>query len=481
MNARVLFVAIRFLFSMSVIVANKANAVDLFHTLSALPTTAAGSILQGHATCVFGHPGNPMSLTEAVERALCESPETRSAWTIIEERTAAVGVTKAAYLPTLSATGQLVHDNSVTEVRDHASLSSNYSSIVRSGSLQLGWLLYDFGGRRAALNNSEALLGAAEASENATIQQTFSDTAKAYYAAQAAQEQLGADDEIVSDAKNSSTAAEERIQQGAAPSTEGYQAETAYEQAVVIQIKDRGQALASLGTLASAVGLSPDTELTVDVVNQTQLAEPRFMSAVAVLMNQAEQTHPSVLAAEKQLEATQAAIVQAKAQGRPTLKLLGNYNRNNQPVQLGLGLPHYPATGHDGYVGVQVTVPLFAGFATHYQVKQAMAQRDQQSVALDKARQQVGLQVWISYQTLKTDTQNLGTSQRLQDVATEAWESAQRRYKSGIGNILELLNTQTALAQARQVRVEAITGWRYDRLALGSALGHLSWNDIRGD
>ena len=103
---------------------------------------------------------------------------------------------------------------------------------------------------------------------------------------------------------------------------------------------------------------------------------------------------------------------------------------------------------------------------------------DQQSVALDKARQQVALQVWTSYQTLQTDTQNLGASQRLQDVANQAWESAQRRYKSGIGTILELLSTQTALAQARQMRVEAITGWRYDRLALASALGQLGWDDL---
>ena len=157
---------------------------------------------------------------------------------------------------------------------------------------------------------------------------------------------------------------------------------------------------------------------------------------------------------------------------------MGDYSRNNEPVQLGLGLPHYPATGHDGYVGFQVSIPLFSGFATHYQVRQAQAQLDQQSVALDKARQQVALQVWTSYQTLQTDTQNLDASLRLQEVATQAWESAQRRDKSVIGTILELLSTQTALAQARQMRVEAITGWRYDRLALASALGQLGWDDL---
>lgn len=36
----------------------------------------------------------------------------------------------------------------------------------------------------------------------------------------------------------------------------------------------------------------------------------------------------------------------------------------------------------------------------------------------------------------------------------------QRRYRSGVGTILELLGTQTALA--RQQRVEALTAWGCD-------------------
>ncbi|PMQ02558.1 Nickel and cobalt resistance protein CnrC [Dyella sp. AD56] len=186
-----------------------------------------------------------------------------------------------------------------------------------------------------------------------------------------------------------------------------------------------------------------------------------------------------MLAAEKELLAAQAAVTQAKAQGRPTIKLVGQYSQNNEPVQLGLGLQHYPATGHDGYVGLQVNIPLFSGFATTYQVHAAEAQVDQQAVAVDKARQQVALQVWTSYQTLQTDTENLTLSAKLQDVATEAWESAQRRYGSGVGTILELLETQTALAKARQQRIQALAEWRYDRLALGAALGQLRWRDMK--
>lgn len=457
---------------------NTARAVDPFQTRRAISANPSSPILGSHASCTFGAPGNPLTLQEVIERALCANPDTRSAWTVIEERAAAVGVSKAAYLPTLSATGEWVHDNSITDVRGHSALSSNYSTLVHSGRLTLGWVLYDFGGRRAALANARALLTAAQANEDAVLQQVFADTAKAYYAAQSAREQLHADDAVVTDAQNSLTAAQERVEHGAAPVTEVYQAETAYAQARVTQTRDRGHALAAQGNLANAIALSPDTPLTLDTLNENVPPDATFTNTVAELMAQAERAHPAMLAAEKQLQAAQAGVTQARAQGRPTIKLVGQYSQNNQPVQLGLGQPHYPATGHDGYIGVQVNVPIFSGFATTYQVRQAQAQVDQQSVALDKTRQQVALQVWTSYQTLQTDTQNLILSAQLQSVATQAWESAQRRYRSGVGTILELLSTQTALAQARQQRVEAFTEWRYDRLALASALGQLGWGDV---
>lgn len=457
---------------------NTARAVDPFHTRRAIPANPSSPILSSHVSCTFGDPGNPLTLQEAIERALCANPDTRNAWAIIEERAAAVGVSKAAYLPTLSATGEWVHDDSITDVRGHSTLSSNYSTMVHSRSLTLGWVLYDFGGSRAALANARALLTAAQANEEAVLQQVFAETAKGYYAAQSAREQLRADDAVVTDAHNSLTAAQERVEHGAGPMTEVYQAKTAYIQALVTQTRDRGQALAAQGNLANAIALSPDTPLTLDTLNESVPPDATFTRTVAELIAQAERAHPAMLAAEKELQAAQAGVTQARAQGRPTIKLVGQYSQNNEPVQLGLGQPHYPATGHDGYIGIQVSVPIFSGFATTYQARQAQAQVDQESVALDKTRQQVALQVWTSYQTLQTDTQNLAISSQLQTVATQAWESAQRRYRSGVGTILELLSTQTALAQARQQRVEAFTEWRYDRLALASALGQLGWSDV---
>lgn len=458
---------------------SQAFAADPLHTLKNVPATPAIALLDGHASCTFGDPGSPFTLQEAVERALCNNSSTRSAWVAVKERAAALGVAKATYLPAISANGEWVHDNVVTHVRSHPELSSNYATGVHSGALSLSWLLYDFGGRRAELDSAKALLSAAEASEEAVLQQAFADTAKAYYAAQAAREQSRADEAIVADAESSLTAAQEKVQRGVAPNLDGYQAQTAYEQAVLTQNHNQARALTAQGNLATMLALSPDASLNLEALDDEATPTQEFEQSVSALMTQAERAHPAVIAAEKELQAARAGIKHAESQGRPSIKLVGQYSQNDQPLQQGLGLPHYPATGRDGYIGIQVSIPLFSGYATTYQVHQAQAQAEQQAVALDKTRQQVALQVWSAYQTLKLDTQNLAVSAKLQGVAEQAWRSSRRRYHSGVGTILELLSTQAALAQARQQRVEALITWRYDRLALAAALGVLGRADAQ--
>jgi outer membrane protein len=108
-----------------------------------------------------------------------------------------------------------------------------------------------------------------------------------------------------------------------------------------------------------------------------------------------------------------------------------------------------------------------------YQVRQTEAQLEHQQDELDDARQQVGLEVWNSYQAVQTSTSTVKDSATLLDIARRSFVAAQHRYQAGVGNILELLNAQTALANAQQQRVQALADWRAARLRLAGSLGQL--------
>jgi outer membrane protein len=204
-----------------------------------------------------------------------------------------------------------------------------------------------------------------------------------------------------------------------------------------------------------------------------------FTESVGELIDEATHAHPSVLAAQAEVDAAVAKVDQTRAQGLPNISLVSKYSRDNQPASLGLGILEFPATGHEWYVGVQVTIPFFEGFTRTYQIRQTQAQLEKQRDALEDARQQVGLEVWNSYQAVQTSTDSVKDSATLLDIAQRSFTAAQHRYQAGVGNILELLNAQTALANAQQQRVQALADWRAARLRLAGSLGRLSGDDMQ--
>jgi outer membrane protein len=454
---------------------------DVFRTERTVPATASGAVLGQTGICQFGGIEQPLSLRETIERTLCNNPKTREAWANVKVQAANVGINKGAYLPTVQGTWQGVRDDSVTDVTGQPQLSSASRSFVRSESLSLNWVLYDFGARSAALENANELFAAARANQDATLQTAFAQAAKDYYAAEAALGAVTTDKEVEDDAKDSFNAATERVNHGVAPITDALQAQTAYAQAVFSRAKAEGDLQTALGTLASDMALSPDTVITLPPVAGTITPDAQFDRSVTDLMDEAKRSHPSVVAAEAQVEAAAAKTRQTRDQGLPSFSFVSKYSLNNQPASLGLGVPTFPATGHDWYFGVQLTIPIFEGFVRNYQVRQAAAQTEVQQYTLDETRNQVGLDVWTAYQALKTATENVGNSATLLDIAQRSEDAAQHRYQAGVGNILELLNAQSSLATAKKQRIQSLTDWRSARLQLAGKLGRLGMERIAGE
>jgi len=457
-----------------------AAPLDILDVEGDIPKTAASPIT-GDSICLFGAPGDPLTLTEAVERALCLHPKTREAWAAIKVRTEAVGAARGAFLPTLSASGQEIRDGNKTSVQGHGALDSRRVTSTYTEGLSLSWVLYDFGGRSAAFDNAAELQAAAEANHQATLQQVFATVAKDYYGAQAAQGAYAAAVETERTAKDSFDVATRRVDKGASPISDALQAQTAYYQARVTLAKAEGDWRNAMGTLAADMVLRPDADIRLSDVEQGVKPDAAFQESVTALIDEAVRQHPSVRAAEAQLKAAEATVRQTEAEGMPNVSLVGKSTRDNQPVSEGLGLPYYHATKNDNYIGLQVTVPLFEGFTREYKVRQAKAQSEVQAFTVEEARQQVGLDVWTSYQTLQTTTRNLSNSAKLLEIASQSYAVAQRRYATGVGAMIELLNAQSALAGARRQKIQSLTDWRSSRLQLAAKLGQLGMERVEGE
>lgn len=430
-----------------------AETADPFATEALLPLRQSSALAArvGAAPCADSLPEVPLTAQAAVDLALCRHPQTQELWANVRAQAALVGVARAAWLPTLDA---------------RAATARNYNEGNRvtasSAALDLSWLLFDAGRRRAAEDNARQLLEVALATRDATVQALFLATLQNYYGAQATQAAVQAAVESETAARASLDAAELRYKVGVATPADRLQAQTALSQARLARQRAEGEARNALGGLANALGFPAQTPLSL--APAAEIGETaNFRAEVEALIASAVERRPDLKAAEAQWQAASAAVEAARAQGRPTLGLSAGPDWQRLAG----------TTTHGGSIGLTLNVPLFSGFDTTYRVRAAEAQLDARAAQRDRLRQQVSLDVWRAYQNLSTATETLQTTRDLLASAAQSERVARGRYGAGVGNLLDLLNAQSALADARVQRIRAELDWNIYRATLAQAMGAL--------
>ncbi|AOK28571.1 channel protein TolC [Burkholderia singularis] len=452
-----------------------AQWLDVYGTKKLTSATPAAPMLK-NAACQPELANHPIELEDAVLQAICANPKARQAWANARAQAAQIGVAKAAYLPTINATGGYERDKVTPTygvIGTGLSASQTQSTNSKYGMLNLSWVLFDFGKRSAQLRQARDLLAAANATQDDTLQTILFSVAQAYYDVRSKQAAVDAARETEQAAKESLAEAKAKHDAGAGTLADQLQAQTSYRRALLERVNAEGDVLSAMGALANAMGLDANTPLTL-TSSEPKLDHNEFAQNVADLIDEAKRRHPKLLAARAKFEAARANVDVVRAQGRPTISLVGNLSRNNpsyqqQPQQFGTQLN----SSRSSSIGVQVTIPLFEGFASGYRVAQAQAQADAQEADMQNTELGVSLDVWQSYQSLQSDTANLDNSKELLSDAQHSLQIARGRYKAGVGTITELLNAQTALADAQKQRVQAVAKWQTSRLRLAQSLGSL--------
>ena len=446
-------------------------APDPFHTAEQVAPSPAASVAAAglvRACGAVAMPVGPLTLDQVVDRALCNNPQTREAWANARAQAAALGVSRSALLPSLDAAASYSHNNASGRGAQ-TGLTPSYDQ--EAVGLSLNYLLYDFGGRRATIANAQAVLAAANASQDAAIQTVFLEAVQAYYQRLAAQAAVDAAVEAEKSAAEGLKAAVVRYQVGAGTLADKLQAQTAYSQAVLNRIQAEGNLRIAEGTLANAMGLDANVAVAVAPA-PAQTPDQQFERDVSRLIEEARRDRPDLAAAEAQIRAAQASIKSERAAGLPTLSLAAGVNYNDTSVSEAF---------HSSAVTLNLSVPLFTGYGTTYRIRAAEAQEAAVTAQRDQLNQQIALDVWTAYQTLITDTHSVKSSADLVASASESARVALGRYKAGAGNILDVVTAQSALAAARQQQVQALYGWYMAKASLARAMGQLNGGSFGAD
>ena len=402
-----------------------------------------------------------LTLTDVVDLALGNSPQTRISWAQARAAAAAYGSVNGAYLPTI--TGEINGGPARAISANPARLPADRRTLVPSVSLQ--YLLFDFGGRSNASRAAREALFAADFAHNTAVQDVLLQTQQAFFAFQSARGVLDAARANVATARQNLAAAERRREVGVATIADVLQARTALAQSDLVAQSADGDLEAARATLALAMGF--DANRRFDVATDTTAFPLRTLADnVDSLIARAERDRPELAAARALVRQSEAQVAVARSAVFPSLTLGSTAGRNFANVSTLEGRTYALTLG--------MQIPIFSGNARQYDIVAARENAAAASARAEQARLQSAAQVYTAYHALRTAAQRVSTAQVLLSTATQSEEVARGRYAEGVGSILDLLLAQTALADARAQAVTARWTWFSTLAQLGRAAGALT-------
>ena len=329
----------------------------------------------------------------------------------------------------------------------------------------MNYLLLDLGGRSADVGEAEALLEAANLTHNLAIQDLVLRVEQAYFQYLSTKALAAADEETVREAQTAYQAAEERRNAGVATVADVLQAKTQLSQARLVLQQTVGQVATVRGALATSLGVPANLPVDVGELPEELSVRP-LGEAVEKLIERAQAQRPDLARARAQALAAANRESSIRSRGLPSLVLNAGASRN-------YFLDSLFAHGNTYSAAVTLHIPIFNGFRDSADLLQAREQARAAEADAQSVEQQIVLQVWSSYQAVKTAELRVGTSRDLLASAHESAEVARGRYKAGVGSILDLLTAQSALANARAQDVQARADWLVSLATLSHDTGAL--------
>lgn len=418
--------------------------------LLSLPAYAAQTVYRGE-TLPPATQAPVISLNDVLHRVLSQSPEVAQAIASLSENKAAVDLAKSAYLPTINAVGEYNWQKTSNYNNGFGGFEGNGKDLgptikTMTGSLNLDWLLFDFGQRGASLDAARHRLNAVLATQKSTRINTLIEALRLYTQAYNAYGQLQTLVESEEIASKSLEIVQALFDAKVAGLTEKLQAQTAKAQASLNRSIAQGNWNIAKGQLAVAMGLPLNSHYILaeeSAVFKTVITHDFIDSVVDEVKN----NHPRMRSLRAEIAALQSTLSATKSANWGQVNLVANGSKGESKNFDGLGndLETKSAT-----IGLRATIPLLNWKQQSAREAQVLAQIDNARSRLMATRNTLLTDLWRNVQQVKTTSVNLINTQFLLTTAGQNYEVTLGRYRQGVGSIVDLLRAQSTLANAKQ-------------------------------
>lgn len=184
-----------------------------------------------------------------------------------------------------------------------------------------------------------------------------------------------------------------------------------------------------------------------------------------------------VRARRSQLEIASAEIDKHRMAGRPSLSLVASASAKGQSGDLSPLMA--PDNNRGGYVGLQFSMPLYAGGGLDSKERESQARRREAEQALAAARRDVRLQVQDAYLAVRTAVARIGAAEQSLLSARTALEATTLGRDVGTRTELDVLDAQQRAFAAEFDLVQARLDYLQGRVRLSVAAGEPGEGELR--
>lgn len=435
----------------SLLAQQAAQEVDRPWVPSRRLTTEQGQVSRKPFTVV--DPDHIYSLPELIDLAETHNPTTRAAWENARATAGRLGVARGELLPDLTA---VLMTNTT---RDGVLL---YNAFARQTiglyqpMLQVSYLVFDFGGRPARIDEARERLVAANFNFNRSLLDVLFETSRRYYQLLNAQGQQEAAQLNVDNAETVRKAVEARLAVGLATLPDALEARAASAQAQFTLQSVIGDVDVQRGNLLELLGAAPTGALQVKPLRDLPTPD-HFDLDVQAATERGLQSRPELGEQIAERDAARAEIRSAHSAFLPTLDFQGEggeVRANGRQDQLN---SLYSLTLEEWNVSLNLKWELFDGGRRTSRLAEAHADEKRADAQIEEARDQIQQQVWTAYVGVRTAFYQRDASATLVAASKASYDAALKSYQYGLRSTVDTVSAQRTLAQALSNDVAART------------------------
>ncbi len=401
------------------------------------------------AAAAQGTPAPPgLTIDEVVRIALENQSTIKSAQYQINAQDAVLHQQMAAYYPTIT----LNHTYTTGSALGARALDAY------AGAGQVNMTLYNFGKREGLVQSARDTLGATQYAYRVTANNTVLAAKQAYLGVLQANALLKVNEETVNDREVTLKQTQGFYDVGTKPRSDVTQAEANLYIAQANQIVAKNGVDIAWATLINAMG--------VDDFPKQPLAEELTVAPFSMTLDEATQTafasRPELMQFASLLKAQDDLIAVARRNHLPDIAVNSKYGGQSATFE---------SPSRSWNVQLSLSIPIFNGFQTTYQVQQALSTyrsiKEQERVE----RQQVALQVQQSYLNLIASRDTVRANEAAVKAAKENLDLHQGRYEVGYAPIVEVTDAQTTYTTAQTNYVNSLVANKLALAQLVNAMG----------